>query len=421
MAGRDLMGRLTEALGRHQTLFRNFSFLTFLQIFNLGLPLLTYPYLIRVMGVTSYGLVIFARAVIEFFIILIDFGFNVPSVRMVSIHRQDPAKLSEVVSAITTLKLTAFLGCALMLLGLVTTVPLLREQAALYLLTLVLGLEGVLYPIWFYQGQEKMQYITYVEIASKLTFAGLIFFFIRSPADYLWHPALQAIGILVGGAFSCYLLFVRFKVRLQPVKGSVLRHYLNESSTFFISKVAVTIQQRTITLVVGTMLGTREVAYYDLANKVISIAKIPFFILNETLYPHAARHQDLRLVKRVLLASLAFSVLLYLAIVVSSRPVIMVLAGQELLAAQPLFALLGLILPIIGVSYLLGNNMLMVMGHSREANFSDVFSTILFLLTLLTLYLGHWITMYTLIIAYLVANLCTLLYRYTCCRRLKLL
>ena len=421
MECRDRRRRLTAAIDRHRTLFHNFSFLTLLQVFNLGLPLLTYPYLIRVMGVTSYGLVVLARAFIEFFILLIDFGFNVPSAREVSIHRQDPEKLSEVVSAILSLKVLIFLACGLLLTGLVATVPPLRAQAPLYLLTLVLGLEGVLYPIWFYQGQEKMQFITYVEITSKMTFAGLIFLFIRSPADYLWYPALQAIGILVGGSFSCYLIFFRFKVRLQLVKPARLRHYLRESATFFISKVAITIQERTNTLLVGALLGTTEVAYYDLANKVISIAKTPFYILNETLYPHVARHRDLGLVKRVLLASLAVSLLLYLAIAASARPVILLLAGKELLAAQPLFSLLGLILPIIAVSYLLGNNMLVVMGHSRQANFSEVYSSLLFLLTILVLFAGQWITMVTLILAYLGANLFILLYRYTCCRRLGLL
>jgi len=415
------MSRLSAVIGRHRTLFRNFSFLTALQVFNLGLPLLTYPYLIRVMGATSYGLVVLARAVIEFFIVCIDFGFNVPSAREVAIHRQDPAKLSEVVSAVLLLKLLIFLGCALLLAALVTTVPSLRREATLYLLTLLLGLEGILYPIWFYQGQEQMQFITYVEITSKLTFAGLIFLFIRSPADYLWYPALQVVGLLAGGTFSCWLIFRRFQVRLMLVSPAVLCWHLRESTTFFVSKVAVTIQERTNTLLVGTMLGTTEVAYYDLANKVISIAKIPFYILNETLYPHIARHRDMGLVRRVILASFVFSLLLYLAIVVSSRPVILILAGRELLAAQPLFALLGLILPIIGVSYLLGNNVLVVMGHSRIANFSEVYSTTLFLSLILALFASQRITMTSLILAYLTANLFILLYRYAYCRSLALL
>lgn len=413
--------RLRDMASRHKTLFHNFSFLSVLQVFNLGLPLLTYPYLIRVMGVTTYGLVIFARAFIEFFIMAVDFGFNVPSVRSVSINRHDPEKLSEIVSAVCYLKIAIFLLCYLVLLVLVVTVPQLASHGALYLITLVLGLDGILYPIWFYQGQEKMQFITYVEIISKLTFAGLIFVFIHGPEDYLWYPALQAIGTLVGGSFSCYLIFVRFKIRLQPVKFSILRQYVGEGYTFFLSKVASTIQERTNTLMVGMFLGTSEVAYYDLANKIISIAKIPFYILNETIYPHVARSRDMGFVKKAILASFALSLVLYLLITVSSKPVIMVLGGKDLLAAQPLFYLLGLILPIVGISYLLGNNMLVVMGHSRQSNFSEIFSTVFFLLTVVILFLGQWVTMVTLIVAYLLANLFILLYRFYYCRALHLL
>lgn len=421
MAQGDLLGRLGDMIGRHKTLFRNFSFLSVLQFFNLGLPLLTYPYLIRVMGVPTYGLVILARAGIEFFIMAIDFGFNVPSARSVSIHRHDPDKLSEIVSAIFYLKIAIFGLCFLLLIVLVSTVPQLASHRALYLLTMVLGLEGILYPIWFFQGQEKMQFITYVEITSKLTFAGLIFVFIQGPEDYLWYPALQGIGTLAGGIFSCSLIVARFKIRLQPVKFSILGQYLWEGRTFFLSKVAATIQERTNTLMAGAFLGTTEVAYYDLANKVIGIAKIPFYILNETIYPHVARQRDMGFVKKVIVASFAFSVLLYLAIAGSSRVVIMTLAGKELLASQPLFFLLGLILPVIGVSYLLGNNMLVVMGHGRQSNFSEIFSTLFFLITVLILYLCQWVTMVALIVAYLAANLFTLLYRLYYCRTLKLL
>lgn len=417
----DLTSRLRDIACRHKTLFHNFSFLSVLQLFNLGLPFLTYPYLIRVMGVPTYGLVIFARAFIEFFIMVIDFGFNVPSVRSVSIHRHDPNKLSEIVSAIFYLKISIFVLCYLVLGLLVLLIPQLGANKELYLLTLLLGLDGILYPIWFFQGQEKMQFVTYVEITSKLTFAGLIFVFIHGAEDYLWYPVLQAIGIIAGGLLSCYLVFVRFNVRLQPVKLSTLGQYIREGYTFFLSKVAATIQERTNTLMVGMFLGVSEVAYYDLANKIISIAKIPFYILNETIYPQVARNRDMVFVKKVILASFVFSVLLYLGIVSSSKMVITFLAGKELLAAQPLFYLLGLILPIIGISYLLGNNVLVVMGHSRQSNFSEIFSTMFFLVSVLILFLGQWVSMVSLILVYLAANLFILLYRFYYCRTLHLL
>jgi len=421
MGRREISRRLRDMVDRHKTLFYNFSFLSVLQLFNLGLPFLTYPYLIRVMGVSTYGLVVFARAFIEFFIMAIDFGFNVPSVRHISIHRHDPKKISEIVSAILYLKLSIFVLCYLVLCLLVFFVPQLGEHKALYLLTLLLGFDGILYPIWFFQGLEKMQFITYVEIISKLTFTILIFVFIRGSDDYLWYPILQAIGTFAGGLVSCYLIFGKFNIRLQWVTTTTLQQYIKEGYTFFLSKVAATIQERTNTLMIGAVLGNSEVAYYDLANKIISVAKIPFYILNETIYPKVARNRDMLFVKKVILASVLLSVILYLGIAFSSKMVIMVLAGKKLLASQPLFYLLGLILPIISISYLLGNNMLVVMGYSRQSNFSEIFSTIFFLITLLILFLNQWITMITLILAYLAANLFLLLYRLYCCRSLKLL
>lgn len=70
-------------------LIRNFSYLSLLQVFNLILPLIVYPYLIRVLGKETYGLVVFAQSLVFYLVILVGFGFNISATKEVSIHRND--------------------------------------------------------------------------------------------------------------------------------------------------------------------------------------------------------------------------------------------------------------------------------------------------------------------------------------------
>ncbi len=110
------INKLREKAGRHKVLIQNFSYLSALQVFNMLLPLITYPYLIRVLGKETYGFVVFAQAIVGYLLILVGFGFNISATKEVSIHRDNKEKLSEIVSSVLIIK-SAFLILSFIILA----------------------------------------------------------------------------------------------------------------------------------------------------------------------------------------------------------------------------------------------------------------------------------------------------------------
>ena len=100
-----------ELLKRHSVLFENFTYISILQIFVMLAPLITYPYLVRVLGSDLYGWVITAQIVASYCSILVDFGFKRVSARHISVFRDNKEKLSEIMSTILTLQAILWLFC----------------------------------------------------------------------------------------------------------------------------------------------------------------------------------------------------------------------------------------------------------------------------------------------------------------------
>jgi len=267
----------------------NFLSLTVLQGANYILPLITLPYVVKTLGVEYFGLLAFATATIAYFGILTDYGFNLTASKEISIHRDDREKVIEIFSSVMSIKFILMILSFTLLSLLVFTVDRFSEHWEIYLLTFGSVVGQFLFPVWFFQGMERMKYTTYLNLLSKSIFTVSIFILVKEQSDVYLVPLLLSTGAIVAGGASLYLIRKEFNIPFKIQNSSIIKYYLVDGWHVFLSRFYVSLYTTTNILLLGIMTNNVAVGYYSIVEKIVVAIGGLFEPVNQTIYPYLAR------------------------------------------------------------------------------------------------------------------------------------
>ncbi|GAA4298968.1 oligosaccharide flippase family protein [Nibribacter koreensis] len=353
-------------------LLQNFVSLSVLQGLNYLLPLLVMPVLMQALGVATFGLLSYAQAFIQYFIIVIDYGFDLSGTQQIARHREEPEKLKEIVTHILALKLLFFVSSFLVLLGLVTWVPVFQENRLLFLVSFGVALGQLLMPIWFFQGMERMKYVTIVHLISKAIYAGLIFLVVRQPQDILWVPILQASGIVVAGGVSLTLLWREFGMRPTGVTLSGLKYQLGQGWFVFISNVSISAYTISNTFFLGLLAGPVAAGYYSGAEKIVRAVQGLFIPVSQTLFPylsklmHESPERMIGLLRTLARWTFLGAALVSFIIAVAAPWLVKLVMGEEFLPVVPVLRILAGLPLLVCLSNVFGIQAMLNLGYRRQ-------------------------------------------------------
>jgi PST family polysaccharide transporter len=421
MTFRQNYANLKAILKPHKILITNFNFLTLLQLTQLLFPLITYPYLIRVIGKELVGLIVYAGAITAYFTLFINFGFNISEIKEISIHRNNKPKVSEIISSVIVIRSAITIVSIIALILLVSVFDLFNQHKYLYFAYVGVMIDAAINPSFYFLGIEKMKFISIFSIIAKLIFVILIFVLVKVPEHYLLVPLFTSIGSLVGSFAGLYIVFFKHHIKFKFFSFQIIKHYMKESVPFFSSRLSLVFNTRTNVLLIGSFLGFKEVAYYDLAEKLTTVMKIPFNIINQVLYPNVSRTKNILLVKKVLKVLLLLYIIIYLTMLLWGKQAILILGSKELLPALKLLYILGLTSITELVSVFLGAPMLLISGYKKEYNFSIIYGSLFYFIVIGLLYSINNIALYQLAITAVLTSSFVLAYRLYYCKKYKLM
>lgn len=379
-------------------LVENYISLSFLQAANYLFPLITLPYLVRVLGPEKFGFIAFAQALINYFQILTDYGFSLSATREISINAKDKLKVSEIFSSVMIIKLFLVIISFVILSLVIFIFDAFSKDWIIYYCTFGVVIGECLFPQWFFQGMEKMKYITILNVVSRIIFTISIFIFIRQPSDYVYVPLLNSTGFITAGIIALYVVFKHFQIKFFLPSIHRIKHHFYEGGHVFVSTIAVTLYTNSNTFILGLLTNHTAVGYYTAAEKLIkALTLIPLTPVAQSTYPYISKlvseskEKALNFIRKVLLIIGTTSFVYSCVIFIFSEFFIKIVFGDLYSESVILLRILSFLPFVITLNNIFGMQTLLNFGYKET--FAKIFVSCglinLFSVTLFTYGLGY--------------------------------
>jgi len=340
-----------------KVVINNIASLSVLQAITYLLPIIILPYLFRVIGPEKFGLIAFAQAFAQYFMILTDYGFNISATKEISLCRNEHSKVCKAFSSVMTVKIAlAFLS--LIMLGIIIYfIPRFRNDWMVYVFSFGAVAGNTLFPVWFFQGTEKMRHIADLNIIGGIISALFIFIFVRGPQNYLLVPLITSSASLITGLLGQYIVFRKFGVSFKFEGYKNIRQQLKAGWDIFISIAAINTYTTTRIFIVGLLTNNTITGFYSIAEKIAGLCQtFPLASFSQAIFPRLSKifHKNnlkaLKIMQRIQQITINISLIFLPLIFIFAHLIVRVICGGDYQSA-----VLSLRLLLISVFFICAN------------------------------------------------------------------
>ena len=269
----------------YKSLKKNIIYSSILTAANYIFPLVTYPYVSRVLGVDNIGACNFVDSVINYFILFSMLGISTVGIREISQARSDREKLNQTFSRLFTINTVSTTVVLIALLVSMFTVPQLRENSHLMWIGVLKLISNYLLIEWLYKGLEEFKYITSRTVLVKCLYVVAVFLFIKSPADTTIYYMLLTL-MITGNALINIVhsrKYVKYSLTLQK-SSALLKAIIILGIYAFLTSMYTTFN----VVYLGFECGDTEVGYYATSTKIYRMILSVFTAVTGVMMPRLA-------------------------------------------------------------------------------------------------------------------------------------
>lgn len=368
------MLNLPEKLKLNRILIQNFTSLSILQIANYLFPLIVLPYVVRILGPAKYGLINFAAAFIAYFSLMCDYGFSLSGTKEISIIRDDKEKLSRTFSTIITIKLLLSVVSFLLFILIVYFIPFFKNNWEVYVLSYGFVIGGVLFPGWFYQGIERMKYITIIQVFVRSIATVLIFMLVKEENDYLLLVLLNSSAQILIGVAGLIVAGIKFKIKFRLPSFEEIKSQLKSGWNIFQSMIAINVYTTSNTFILGLFASETIVGYYAAADKIRMAFQGVQSVLAQTVFPYVnslakeSYEKFILFIKRLMKLEFAIGLSASLILFIFSPQLVGLLLGEKFATSGDLLRIISVIPVLSSLSNVFGIQTIIPLGYEKTLN-----------------------------------------------------
>lgn len=351
---------------------KNGAWLYLLQFFNTVVPLLTLPYITRILGVKQYGIFSIALNIIGYYQVVVEYGFAMSATRKVVLSDKNADSLSKMFSAVF------FSRCILLILCFFITagyVFLNRNNLSqcLCLLIMMIALLGNCFQLnWLFQGMQQMRYITIVSMVSRTITVVLTFILVKSAYDLYLYCLLYSVSPVISGLLGIVFAKKCFHIHFVRIELCDIWEEMKNGWYVFTTQLSSKVFGAIGITFLGIFSSNEQVGIYSAIQKIPNILMLAWNPITQVLYPLSSQkfQESIKSGEKFVNKSKRIFVPIFLAIAVvcslMSKIVIRIAFGEEY--STRFYWIIPLLLWMVVAIYnnFTGIQTLLADGHDRE-------------------------------------------------------
>lgn len=361
----------------NKSIKQNFIMNSILNLSSIIFPLITFPYISRILLPVGTGKIGFATSFISYFVMFAQLGIPTYGVRECAKVRDNRLELSRTAQELLIINLIMSFFAYIVLFLALEFIPRLQEDKTLYLIissTILLTAIGM---EWIYRGLEQYTYITIRSIVFKLMAMIAMFLLVHHKSDYVVYGVITIFASVASNIMN--FIHVTNYISLKPVGGYNFRKHLKPISVFFFMSCATTIYTNLDAVMLKFMTNDIEVGYYDEAIKIKGVLVSIVTSLGTVLLPRSSYYLENKNYKEFYnISQKAFNFVFVFAMPITlyfslfARESIYLISSSAYEGAViPMIFIMPTVL-IIGITNIIGIQMYVPLGKQRIVLRSEI-------------------------------------------------
>lgn len=313
---------------------KNGLWLYVLQMFNTVIPLITLPYITRILGAEEYGIFSIAFNLIGYFMVIVEYGFGMSGARKASLSTNIQDLNTTFTAIILSRALLCFI-CFVSALGYSNIFMQNEKQRGCLILLFLIPLGTVLQQNWLFQGLQRMKYITIASVVARIISLICIFGFVKTSNDLSQYCIFYASTTIIVGIVGTYFALHKIKVKFVKLSWRDVLAELKDGWYVFTTSLSSKIFNTFGITVMGIMVAEYYVGIYSAIQKIPQMILLIWSPISQVLYPIASQKMTFsykdgrRYVKRIEKIILPIFLLLIILVGFFAKPFIRIAFGQE--------------------------------------------------------------------------------------------